>query len=115
MLGVVIALAVVGVGIIIGGLILSRRAEKSFLEQRLGITEERAIQSEVIAQRSTPVGDALNRALASRGVGADLATQLARADLKITVGEFMAATVILVIAAGALGHVSMCLCHVDVD
>ena len=105
MIGVVIAIAVVGVGIIIGGLILSRRAEQSFLEDRLGITEERAVQPDFTAQRSTPVGDALNRALASRGVGSDLSTQLARADLKITVGEFMAATVILVIGAGAIAYV----------
>ena len=75
MIGVVIAIAVVGVGIIIGGLILSRRAEQSFLEDRLGITEERAVQPDFTAQRSTPVGDALNRALASRGVGSDLSTQ----------------------------------------
>jgi tight adherence protein B len=105
MIGIVIAIAVLGVAIIAGGLILSRRAEQSFLEERLGITDERAIQPELTAQRSTPVGDALNRALASRGVGSDLATQLARADLKITVGEFMAATVILVIGAGAIAYV----------
>jgi tight adherence protein B len=51
------------------------------------------------------VGDVLNRALANWGLGADLATQLARADLKITVGEFLAVTVILVVAAGGLAYV----------
>jgi tight adherence protein B len=101
---IIVAVAVAGVGILLGGLVLSRRAERSFLEERLGITDERALQPEVVARRKTPVGDALNRALASRGVGADLATQLARADLKITVGEFMAATVILVIGAGAVAY-----------
>jgi tight adherence protein B len=105
MVWVIVAIAMLGVGILVGGLILSRRAEQSFLEERLGITEERAVQPELATQRRTPVGDALNRALASRGVGADLATQLARADLKITVGEFMAATVILVIGAGAIAYV----------
>jgi tight adherence protein B len=47
------------------------------------------------------MADALNQALASRGLGADLSTQLAQADLKITAGEFMVATVLLVVVAGA--------------
>ena len=96
----IIALIVIGLGIIIGGFIVSRRSSR-FIEERLGIAEEEAAV-EVAGIRKSPVGDVLNRALARRGLGANLATQLARADLKITVGEFMAATVILVIAgAGA--------------
>jgi tight adherence protein B len=104
-LGIVAVIAVVGVGIVVGGLVLSRRADQSFLEDRLGITEEKALQADIDVGRKTPVGDALNRALAQRGVGADLSTQLARADLKVTVGEFMAATVILVIATGGISYV----------
>jgi len=50
------------------------------------------------------VADALNRALASRGLGSNLATQLAQADLKITVGEFMVATVMLVVVFGAVAY-----------
>ena len=100
-----IAVAVVGVGVLVGGFVVSRRAGQSLIEERLGITEEPAALAAVPGERRTPIGDALNRALARRGVGADLATQLARADLKITVGEFMAATVILVIAAGAMSFV----------
>jgi tight adherence protein B len=103
-LGIVAVIAVLGVGIVVSGLVLSRRADQSFLEERLGIAEERALQADVAQVRKTPVGDALNRALAQRGVGADLATQLARADLKVTVGEFMAATVILVIFAGGISY-----------
>ncbi len=103
LLGVVMAVAVIGMVAVVAGLVLSRRSDKSLIEERLGLIErESAARSDGAAERASPIGDALNRALASRGLGANLATQLARADLKITVGEFIAATVILVIAAGGL-------------
>jgi len=84
----------------VGGVIVSRRSSK-LIEERLGFAEEAAV-SEAAGPRKSPVADALNRAMASRGLGSNMATQLARADLKITVGEFMVATVLLVVAAGAL-------------
>jgi tight adherence protein B len=96
--------AVIGLGTLVGGFVISRRASRSFLEERLGITEGAAAEAEEAAGRRSPLGEALNRALVSRGVGADLATQLARANLKITVGELMAATVILVIAAAGIAY-----------
>jgi tight adherence protein B len=102
LLGVVMGVAAVGLVAVVIGLVLSRRAD-AVIEERLGLIEqEAAAQAEVAAGRKTPIGDALDRALTSRGLGADLATQLARADLKITVGEFIAATIILIIAAGGL-------------
>ena len=103
-LWIVVALAVIGLGAVVGGFILSRRARPSLIEERLHITDEETAQAEAERARRSPLGDALNRALAARGLGADLATQLARADLKITVGEFMAATVILVVAVGGVAH-----------
>jgi tight adherence protein B len=102
-LWVVVVVGVVGLGIVVGGFVLSRRAEHSLIEERLGIADD-VVETDG-AVRKTPVADALNRALAQRGVGADLQTQLARADLKVTVGEFMAATVILVVAAGGISYV----------
>ena len=102
---ITVVLVVIGLGTIVGGLIVSRRAGRSLIEERLGIADkEGAAFAEVPGARKSPLGDALNRALASRGLGSDLATQLARADLKITVGEFMAATVILVVLAGAVAY-----------
>ena len=104
-MGITIAVAAIGLGILVGGLLVSRRASRSLIEERLGPAERGVVAPiRVAGARKTPLGDALNRALASRGVGADLATQLARADLKITVGEFMAATVILVIGAGGVAY-----------
>ncbi|HHN93174.1 MAG TPA: secretion system protein, partial [Anaerolineae bacterium] len=97
------AMAGVGFIILLAGFLISRRSER-IIEERLGITEK-AVEEVGERQRRSPLGDALNRALEQRGMGANLRTQLARADLKITVGEFMAATVILVIAAGGLMYI----------
>ncbi len=97
------AMAGVGFIILLAGFFISRRSER-IIEERLGITEK-AVEEVGERQRRSPLGDALNRALEQRGMGANLRTQLARADLKITVGEFMAATVILVIAAGGLMYI----------
>jgi tight adherence protein B len=101
-LWIVIVVGVVGLGAVLGGMIISRQSGSALIEKRLGIAEEREASAATTRERVSPMGDALNRALVSRGVGADLATQLARADLKITVGEFMAATVILIIGAGGV-------------
>jgi tight adherence protein B len=102
MVWVVIGL-VIAIGAIIAGVVISRRASQSLIEERLGITSDETVQAIGGAQKSI-LTDSLNRALASRGVGANLATQLARANLKFTVGEFLALTVILVIGLGAAAY-----------
>ncbi len=100
---ILIGMAVLGFLIIVGGVIASRRASQSLIEKRLGLTDAQTVDV-ATGQRQTPVGDALNRVLAQRGIGSTLATQLARADIKITVGEFMALTVILMVAAGGITY-----------
>jgi tight adherence protein B len=101
-----IALGVVGVGSVVAGVVSSRRTVGGLVEERLGLAEERrrARGRRAKEERASPLTDALDRALAERGIGADLATQLARADLKLTVGEFVALTTIVVVAAGALSY-----------
>ena len=94
---------VVGLGAVVGGVIASRRSGR-LVEERLGLTKEVMAPAEAAGSRASPVADALNRALASRGLGSNLATQLAQADLKITVGEFMVATVMLVVVLGAAAY-----------
>jgi tight adherence protein B len=86
--------------------IVSRRAAGGLIEERLGLDEDqgRAKGRRVREDKDSPLTDALDRALAERGIGADLATQLARADLKQTVAEFVALTTIAVIAAGGLSY-----------
>jgi tight adherence protein B len=94
---------VLALGAIVAGIVISRRSGSALIEERLGITAaERSAQVQVTPR--SPLTDSLNRALASRGVGANLATQLARANLKFTVGEFLAFTVILVIGLGAAAY-----------
>ncbi len=97
-------LFVVGIVAILAGVIISRRSGSALIEERLGITAaEKSAQSTAIS--GSILADSLNRALARRGVGASLATQLARANLKFTVGEFLALTVILVIGLGAAAYI----------
>ena len=107
MIGVMVALVALGLVVLVSGFVISRRASRSLIEERLGLTESAvAVRQPVVpGKRKTPIGDMLNRMLASRGIGADLATQLARANLKFTVGEFMAANLIMVIALGGLAFV----------
>lgn len=100
-----IVLAVLGLGAMVSGAVVSRRASRSLIAERLGLSEkEKAARTTVAGARRSPLGDALDRALVSRGVGADLATQLARADVKLTVGEFAALTVILIVTATGLAY-----------
>jgi tight adherence protein B len=54
-------------------------------------------------ERKTPIADRLNRALAGRASSNRMAIALARADLKLTVGEYVALTVISVVGFMALG------------
>ena len=107
MIGAMVALMALGLVVLVSGLVISRRAGRSLIEERLGLTESTvAVRQPVVpGKRKTPIGDMLNRVLTSRGIGADLATQLARANLKFTVGEFIAANLILVIALGGLAFV----------
>ncbi|NLE44405.1 MAG: secretion system protein F [Chloroflexi bacterium] len=102
----IVGMAILGLGVMVVGLVVSRVSERSLVEKRLGLRESTSGESRKAAEqdRRTPIGDVLNQMLARRGVGADLATHLARADLKITVGEFLAATVILVVGGGGLAY-----------
>ncbi|MBO9371561.1 MAG: type II secretion system F family protein [Chloroflexi bacterium] len=52
--------------------------------------------------RVSPLGERLDRALAERGFARNLRTQLARANLKLTAGEFIAATIICMILFPAI-------------
>jgi tight adherence protein B len=101
MLWLLVVLGVVALGTVIGGVVMSRRADSDLIEERLGFEEPQAEAQQPKEQRPSPLTDALDRALVERGIGSDLSTQLARANLKLTVGEFAALTVILVVLAGA--------------
>jgi len=101
MLWVPVALAAIGLSVIVGGIVLSHRAGRSLVEDRLGLE---SVETAVATERRSPLGDALNRALVRGGVASDLSTQLARADIKLTVGEFLAATLIVMILGGGVAY-----------
>ena len=100
---VLIGLGVVGLGAVIGGIVISRPADEDLIEERLGLVESTR-EAKSRGEKPSPLTDALDHALAERGIGATLATQLARADIKLTVGEFVALTVIMVVMAGGMAH-----------
>jgi len=92
--------------ILIVGIVMSRQSGRE-VEARLEQftytgKDEKAAQGP--SRRSSPVGDSLNRALEGRSFAQNLSTQLARADLKVTVGEFLAVQLIFVVFGGVLGY-----------
>jgi tight adherence protein B len=95
-----------GVGglLLVVGFVMSRRSQSSLIEERLGLAQEPVDVEAADKKRKSPVGEAVTRALAQRGLGAGLSTQLAQADLKLTVGEFLAATVIIILAGAAIAY-----------
>ncbi|MCX7680366.1 MAG: type II secretion system F family protein [Anaerolineae bacterium] len=96
---IIVLMGGLGILTLVGGFVATRRADQALIEERLGIEKK---EQKRPAERRTPIGDALEKALERRGIGSNLATQLARADLKWTVGEFMAVTVIAVVASGGI-------------
>jgi tight adherence protein B len=98
-----IGIAGLGLVLVVAGFIVPRLADRSLVEKRLGIKDQQKAERSA-NQRSSPLGEALDRTLTNRGLGSDLATQLARADMKLTVGEFLAATVIIVVGAGGVAY-----------
>lgn len=96
-------LLVVGLALITGTLVylvvIFLRGRRDEISQRLDryteavIVEERAEPT----QRVSPLGERLDRVLAGRGFAENIRTQLARANLKLTTGEFLATTIISVV------------------
>jgi tight adherence protein B len=97
----------VAVVLLVAGIALTVRSRGS-VEQRLqtfaGAGEVQVEEKKEAKRRSTPIADSLNRALEGRRVSEDLSTQLARADLKLTVGEFLVLQLLAAMAAGAAGY-----------
>lgn len=67
----------------------------------LGVEDKKRKRGEP-GPRTSPLGKRLDRALAERGLARNLRTQLARANLKLTAGEFIAATIICMILFPAI-------------
>jgi tight adherence protein B len=101
-----IVLIVIGIAIVVLVVgVVSTMRKRGSVEERLqtfaGVTEVEVSDKKDSRKRSTPIADSLNRALEGRKVSEDLSTQLARADLKLTVGEFLALQLIAALGIGA--------------
>lgn len=98
---------VLGVGLIIGALIyaLAGARGKDEVTERLDrytVGVMKAPEKAAPTRRSSPIGEWLDKAIAERGFARSIRTQLARANLKLTVGEYLSAIVIATIGLAGL-------------
>jgi tight adherence protein B len=105
---IVLILFLLAVGAIIGGIMVSRRGD-TVTQQRLGqfvggLTDDGDDEEKggKTQQTTSFLTQTLEQAIEERGLGGNVGTDLARADLKITVAEFWALTIISMIGTGAL-------------
>jgi tight adherence protein B len=97
-----VAVVVFGVGLV--SMLRGRKSVEARL-QTFGATQEQEIvERKESKKRSTPIADTLNRALEGRKVSENLSTQLARADLKLTVGEFLTLQILVALGFGVAGY-----------
>ncbi len=95
-------LLILGILLLIGAgafLFLGGRREDEVTERldRYALGVEKKEKKKAAGPRVSPLGERLDKALAERGFARNLRTQLARANLKLTAGEFIAATIICMI------------------
>ncbi|MCB0193122.1 MAG: type II secretion system F family protein [Anaerolineae bacterium] len=97
------------VGVLVAGLVISRQGD-SATQQRLGqfvggLDDDKVddkAKSQKKASSTSALTQSLDQVLEDRGIGKGLATDLARADLKITIAEFWAVSLMCMIAAAGL-------------
>ncbi len=84
------------------GIAISVRSGRSDVEQRLGdIVEQRQIDVDEIKRiKTTPVTDWINKRVEGSSIGENISKSLARADVKMKPGEFVA---LMIIASFVLG------------
>ncbi|HEC33812.1 MAG TPA: secretion system protein F, partial [Chloroflexi bacterium] len=102
----IVVLLVLMAGVIVYGVIAYLRRRKDEVSERLDryIEGVAAVPKEAPAARVSPLAERLDEALARRGIAENVRTQLARANLKLTAGEFLAGTVICVILFAGVTH-----------
>ncbi|NMC13425.1 MAG: secretion system protein [Chloroflexi bacterium] len=85
------------------GIIVTVTSEQSLIEERLGKYIENEVQAtKEKGERATPVGDWLETKIERYTWGAKIARDLARADLKLRMGEYLALMVIVGVGVGAI-------------
>lgn len=100
-IGVVLLIAIV---LLVVGL-TGRPAGQDLVERRLGRRRKKDEEEEERTIGEIGVSAAVDRAVAGRGFAENLAIQIAQANLKWTVGEFLVLTVVIAIALALLFYV----------
>jgi tight adherence protein B len=95
------ALGLVSLGI---GLVISLTGEQAMVEERLGryVEEEAIIDSSQQKSAPRPVTEWLNRKVEKSSFGDNIARDLARADIKLRSGEYIAMMIISAFGVGVL-------------
>ncbi len=101
-----LAILLLGGGIVYGVVVLVR-GRRDAVKERMDtfVVGEAAAAREAPAERISPFAERLDRELARRGIAENIRTQLARANLKLTAGEFLAGTVISVVLFAGFAYV----------
>lgn len=98
-------LAAVAVSLLFFGLISLARARDEVIDQRLGRYARIEVDEEGEALIDRPSAmDGLEAAVSQRGFAANIQTDLARADLKLRIAEFMMITALSVVGFFLLGY-----------
>jgi tight adherence protein B len=100
-LPVVAALAVV---LLFVGLVRASRARDDLIEERLDRYGRIAVEEEESGWEPRAAMDGLDDVVAQRGFAANIRTELARADLKLRVTEFILLTILSAVAFFLLGY-----------
>ena len=83
------------------GVVITATSERTLVEQRLGRYLEDEVQTKATrGDKASPVGDWLNTRLEKSSWGGNISRELARADLKLKPGEYLALMVIFAIGVG---------------
>ncbi len=91
--------------LVVMGFVVTLTSEQSLVEERLGRyiieREEKVARRE---ERATPVGDWVNERISKSKWGSGIARDLARADIKMRPGEYIALIIIMVLFVGSLAY-----------
>jgi len=103
---IIVVALLVAAGVTAYGVVTYLRERKDSVKARLDRYAEGAVAApaEEPAEHPSLLTERLDRALERRGFAENLRAQIARANLKLTAGEFLSATVIAVILFGAVAH-----------
>src|SRR4030042_6954521 len=89
--------------LLIVGLLVSSRDERSLVDERLEYLEEDGYLAKENRERSAVMTEWIGQQAGRYSWGQNMSRSLARADLKLRVGEYIAVTLIATIGGAALG------------